>query len=133
MRRFYRAQSDQPYTYYEEGEGLEAKGHYWTMPRYWVRNGEVERHLNWKTVLMNTPPFISVFDDMLKAIERAWDPIARGHTGVFVAETTLPIPQDTTLTIENHLGNVVDLPILQNIDDETGTTTFVGTEAFRRH
>ena len=60
---FYRAQSDKSYTYYEDGYGFEAKGHYLMDLSHWLNKGKLERHLDWHDRSSEPTPFISVFDD----------------------------------------------------------------------
>ncbi|QUC23925.1 uncharacterized protein UV8b_08166 [Ustilaginoidea virens] len=121
--RFYRVQSDESFTHWDS-DGFTAMGRYWMDYCHWINRGKIECHLNWKDRSIEPTPFISIFDNLRDAEQRA-ELMRAGNNGVFIAEVVLPDPQQSTLEID-FSDRRVDLPALLHVDDK-GTTTFLST------
>ena len=112
---------------------------------HWLNRGKIERHLDWYDRSEEKTPFISVFDNQGKLllsilvgfwkgqlilIKKAAHAVARakllkerGHTGVFIAEITLPHPNPGTLMV-TFSDERVEVPVLQHTHG-AGNMTFI--------
>ncbi|TDZ39489.1 hypothetical protein CTRI78_v010585 [Colletotrichum trifolii] len=130
-RTFYRVQSDQSFTHYDEEVGFAPQGNYYMNYEHWVTKDRIEAQLNWKARPLEPSPFISVFDN-LDAKRRAAMLKDVQHTGVFVAEIRVSSPETESLDVG--YANDKTLPVLTTMD-ETGvcTSAFFSTHDARRH
>ncbi|PLB39040.1 uncharacterized protein BDW47DRAFT_124961 [Aspergillus candidus] len=126
--RFYRVQHDGSYTIFDHVDGFESPGHYQMAYSFWLNRGKLESHLNWKARSDQPTPFISVFDNLGDANDRALL-LRQRNTGVFVAEIDTSSLQGAVLDIEFAEG-VIKLPVWVN--EESGVT-IVSTSAVRTH
>ncbi|KAK4445576.1 hypothetical protein QBC34DRAFT_384150 [Podospora aff. communis PSN243] len=98
----------------------------------WVNKDCIEQHLQWnaRPRPQEYSPYISVFDNLNDAHERAMFLVKEGHRGVFVAVIKLRKPYN----VDMELGRNFAVPFqLQDDDQQEISCAMLSTENARRY